>query len=94
MSRSINKNMKLSSMVVKWCNSTLKQQTKKSTVAVVLVVQNAIAAKGLPVVYSRNSSGKTLRDRYNKNCVSNKMLAKAVDTRGISFGLTQKTVLW
>lgn len=79
MSRSINKNMKLSSMVVKWCNSTIKQQTKKSTVAVVLVVQNAIAARGLPVVYSRNSSGKTLRDRYNKNGVSNRMLAKAVD---------------
>jgi len=91
MSRGINKNMRLSSMVVKWCNTVMKSQPRKTIVAVVLVAQNAIAAKGLPVTYLRRGEGKTVKSRYNTSGVSNRMLSKAVDTL-TKLGLLVSTV--
>lgn len=93
MSRGINKNMSLSSMVVKWCSTNYKSLTRKVVIAVVLVVENAIAANGLPVTYNRKKE-KAVKNRYNKYGVSNSCFAKAVDILSIDGWITSSIGQW
>lgn len=77
-------------MIVEWVRSELGVKGRKRVLAFVVVTENAIAANGMLVSYSRSDS-LTDYGRYNKNNITNNMLKIAVD-RLTECGYLQSTV--
>lgn len=78
MNRGINKNMPKVSMVEKWVGSLSLGMSKKQTLAVLIVAENAISGNGCFTTYQRQHA-KISPVRYNKYQLSNRMFATAVD---------------